>query len=125
MARHESIYDYVAPIKTGSGVVIGYKVFKNKMYYSRRYNKDVEITVSDKPYDGATFATDINSFGWLFHDVLCRDGKFKDGTPCNNLQASTVLSDILKSEGRWFRARSWFLGTWLFGGGKARKNGMY
>lgn len=120
----ESIYKYVEPIKTGSGVTLGYKVIKAKSYFSKRYNKEIEIKPTDKPYDGATGAMDINSFGWLFHDVLCRDGKFKDGTKCTNLQASMVLSDILDEEGRWVRSKTWFIATWLFGGGKARKNGM-
>lgn len=121
----ESIYNYIKPIKTGDGVVIGYRVIKNKSYLSRRYNKRVEIKTTDKPYDGATGAFDIDSFGWLFHDVLCRDGFFSDGSKCTNLQASSVLSDILSEEGRWFRRGSWFVATWLLGGGKARKNGMF
>ena len=121
----ESIYDYIETINTGSGKVIGYKVIKDKTYHSKRYAKSVTIKATDKPYDGATGAMDIDSFGWLFHDVLCRDGCFDDGTPCNNWQASMVLSDILEEEGRWFRARSWFIATWLFGGNKARKNGMF
>ena len=93
-------------------------------YYSKRYNKKITVPKGYKS-DGATGAIDINSKAWWVHDILCEFGKFDDGTPCNNLQASSVLSDILKSEGRWFRARSWFVATWLFGGGKARDNGMY
>ncbi len=120
----ESIYDYVEPIKTGDGFVIGYRVIKSKSYFSKRYQKRIDILTTDKPYDGATGAFDIDSFGWLFHDVLCRDGCFSDKSKCTNLQASLVLSDILSEEGRWFRQGSWFFATWLFGGGKARKNGM-
>ena len=74
--------------------------------------------------DGATGALDINSFSWLVHDKICYEGKFSDGSPCNNWQASQVLSDILKDEGKWFRSKTWFVATWLFGGGNARKNGM-
>ena len=121
----ESIYQYIEPIKTGDGKVIGYLVIKNKSYFSKRYQKRVEIKTTDKPYDGATGAFDIDSFGWLFHDVLCRDGCFSDKSRCTNIQASFVLSDILSAEGRWFRQGSWFFATWLFGGGKARKNGMF
>ncbi len=77
------------------------------------------------PSDGATGARDIDSDGWWVHDKLCDTGKFDDGSACTNLQASMILYDILKSEGRWFRARSWLVTTWLFGGGKARDNGMY
>ena len=121
----ESIYDYVEPITTGSDEIIGYRVIKDKTYWSRRYEKHVRILTTDKPYDGATGAFDIDSFGWLFHDVLCRDGCFEDGTKCTNAQASFILSDILSSEGRWFRSKTWLVATWLFGGGEARKNGMF
>lgn len=94
------------------------------VYYSERYDKYVTVP---KGYasDGATGARDIESLSWWVHDKLCDFGLFDDGTPCNNLQASMILKDILKSEGRWFRARSWFIMTWLFGGGLARDNGMY
>ena len=111
----ESIYDYVVPITTGSDKIIGYRVIKDKTYWSRRYEKHVRILTTDKPYDGATGAFDIDSFGWLFHDVLKRDKKFSDGSTCTNWQASQILSDILKGEGRWFRASTWFLSTLLWG----------
>lgn len=94
------------------------------VYYSKRYDKYVTVPVGYVS-DGATGARDIESISWWVHDKLCDFGLFDDGTPCNNWQASTILSDILKSEGRWFRARSWFIMTWLFGGGLARDNGMY
>ena len=110
-----SIYNYIEPIKTGDGDILGYVVIKNKTYYSARYNKKIDIRTTDKPYDGATGACDIDSFGWLFHDVLKRDKCFSDGSECTNLQASTVLNDILNSEGRWFRSKTWFLSTWLWG----------
>ena len=121
----ESIYDYIKPIKSGAGVVLGYQVIKDKGYFSKRYQKHLKIKASDKPYDGASGAMDIDSFGWLFHDVAKREKKFSDGSECTNHQASCILYDILKSEGRWFRSRSWFAATWLFGGGKARNNGMF
>ena len=117
-----SIYDYLDRYINEDGKE-RYRVFEEIRYYSTRYNKWVVAKVNDD-FDGATGALDINSFGWIIHDVLCRDGYFEGGTKCNNWQASSVLSDILKEENRWFRARSWFVATWLFGGGKARKNGM-
>ena len=120
-----TIYNYVRKVTTKEGVIIGYQVIKSKTYYSFRYSKCISIKLTDKYYDGATGAKDINSFSWLFHDVLCRDGTFDDKTTCTNWQASVVMRDILQEENRWFRANSWFLATWLFGGGKARKNGMF
>lgn len=100
-----------------------YKCLITIEYYSPRYDKWI-IVPKGYESDGATGASDIYSYGWWVHDVLCKRGTFEDSTPCNNLQASTIIYDILKSEGRWFRARTWFIATYLFGGGKARENGM-
>jgi hypothetical protein len=94
------------------------------IYYVSRYGKKVSIPTGRRS-DGATGAWDIISEAWWVHDELCNTGKFDDGTPCTNLQASTILSDILKKEGRWFRARTWFITTLAFGGGKARENGVF
>ncbi len=121
--QRKSIFEYVATIRANDGKLLGYKVRENIGYFSERYNKWVIAEKGDRS-DGATNAPDIDSFGWLFHDVLCSEGVFSDGSKCTNWQASSILSDILKAEGRWFRARSWFITTWLFGGGKARKNGL-
>ncbi len=90
-------------------------------YYSERYDKHV-IVPTGYPSDGATGAIDIDSDGWWVHDKLCDTGTWEDGTPCTNFQASTVLSDILRSEGRWARAIYWWPFTYLFGGGKCRDN---
>lgn len=111
----KKINGYIRPIKTGAGAVIGYKVIKDKTYYSKRYGKTVEIKTTDKPYDGATGAFDIDSFAWVFHDVLKRDKCFSDGTYCSNTQASFVIYDILREDGFWFRARSWYLATLVWG----------
>lgn len=97
---------------------------KEIVYYSKRYNKYV-VVPEGYPSDGATGAIDIFSNAWWVHDVLCDRGTWDDDTPCTNWQASTVLSDILREEGRYIRAVYWWPATWLFGGGKARKNGMY
>ena len=93
-------------------------------YYSSRYNRFVKVPLGFRS-DGATGARDISSQAWWVHDVLCVTGRFEDGTPCTNWQASCILSDILRAEGRWFRARSWFFATRILGGGAARANGMW
>ncbi len=80
---------------------------KEIVYYSKRYNKFITVPFN-YPSDGATGAIDIDSDSWWVHDKLCDTGKFDDGTPCTNFQASTVLSDILRSEGRWCRAIYWW-----------------
>lgn len=120
----ESIWDYVEVIRASNGETLGYKLLNNIAYYSLRYSKWIGAEVGDRS-DGATYAKDLNSFGWIFHDELCNDGTFEDGSECTNWQASHVLTDIMEEEGYWFRTRSWFVATWLFGGGKARDNGMW
>jgi len=93
-------------------------------YSSDRYHKSVTVP---KGYvsDGATWAIDIKSDSWWVHDKLCDTGRWDDGSACSNWQASTVLSDILRHEGRYIRAQYWRIFTWLFGGGQARTNGMW
>lgn len=93
-------------------------------YYSERYGHFVVVPLGYRS-DGATGARDIDSIGWWVHDFMCDTGTFSTGTPCTNQQASTVLYDILREEGYWFRARSWYLATLLLGGGKARDNGIF
>ena len=88
----------------------GYEVTRTVHYHSPRYNKDVTAP-RGMVYDGATGVPDIQSAGPLFHDVLCLRGTWDDGTPCSNLEASWVIHDIMKKEGRWGRSRTWFAGT--------------
>jgi len=130
---NESIYNYVdiKPRKSRGffgklfgKTVFDYVVTNGVTYYSMRYNRFITAKVGDV-FDGATGAMDIDSFAWIFHDVLCRYGCFEDGTKCNNWQASQVVSDILKKQGHNVRSKTWFAATWLFGGDKARKNGMF
>ncbi len=118
-----NIYNYIEKFRNRKGKRC-YRVTKSYVYYSSRYSKLITCAVN-MISDGATGAIDINSASWLVHDQLCDTGLFDDGTKCNNLQASAILSDILSEEGRWFRSYTWFITTWLFGGGKARANGLY
>lgn len=101
----------------------GYECAEDFLFYSKRYNKF--ILVQEGFYsDGATWAPDIDSDCWWVHDVICRYGKWTDGTPVSNWQASSVVHDILKDEGQEIRSDLWRLATFIFGGGAARKNGM-
>jgi len=104
----------------------GYYTNQNRIeYYSSEYDKFVTVPEGYKS-DGATGAFDVCNTSWMVHDKLCDTGIWDDGTPCTNIQASTVLSTILKDEcGRWFRAFTWKWMTFAFGGGEARKNGMF
>jgi len=101
-----------------------YKLIHDIYYYSNRYRKRVTVKAGTRS-DGATGAYDLNSKSWWIHDQICNTGLFDDSYKCSNWQASMILSDVLNSEGRWFRSKTWFIGTFLFGGGKARKNGMF
>jgi len=99
-------------------------------YYNPRYGKWIRVE-PQFPSDGATGAVDISgplevydtkkhayilaSQAWIIHDKLKKTKKFVDGTKCTNFQASCILSDILKSEGRWIRARTWWVATYLWG----------
>ena len=120
----KSVFDHLN-IRHNNKDGVYYKVIKEYAYFSKRYNKRVVAKVGFDT-DGATSALDINSFSWLVHDVLCDYAKFEDGSPCTNWQASQVLQDILKAEGKWFRARTWFWSTWFLGGKKIKStNGWY
>ena len=119
-----SVWGYVEKILAESGDVLGYKVLHNIAYHSIRYNKWIVIEAGDKS-DGATYAKDINTFGWLFHDELKVSGKFADGSECTNWQASAVLGDILELSGRWFRRYTWAFSTWFFGESKSLFKGVF
>jgi hypothetical protein len=101
----------------------GYECTKEYIYLSPRYNKFIIIPVGFYS-DGATGAIDVNTVAWWVHDHISRYGEWSDGTKITNWQASTVLSDILKDEGFWFRTYTWWIATFLFGGGAARENGL-
>jgi hypothetical protein len=117
---------YGSYIRNNSDWIINmeYILPKTIKYYSPRYKKWITVP-EGYASDGATGAIDIYSRSWWIHDKLCDTGKFDDGTPCTNWQASKVLSDVLAEEGHWLRAQYWFTFTWLFGGGEARENGMW
>jgi hypothetical protein len=102
-----------------------YKNPSGFIYCSPRYHKCITVP-KDYPSDGATGALDVCQKAWLTHDVICDRGYWDDGTKINNWQASKVISDILEDEcQRHIRKYTWFWATYLFGGGKARSNGMW
>lgn len=101
-----------------------YRLNETIVYRSPRYGKTITIP-KDRISDGATGAMDITSRGWWIHDELCRNGCWDDGTKLTNWQCSQVLQDVLVDEGRYWQSKRWFFATFLFGGGKARENGMF
>jgi len=90
----------------------GWVLDEDVCYYSPRYKKKIYIPKGYES-DGATGALDIRSLGWWVHDKMCEDMKWADGTPATRWQGSTVLSDILKDEGRYFRKTYWRYATML------------
>jgi hypothetical protein len=118
-----SIFNSIKLSSNGRGGY-NYVLMERIDYYSKRYNKRIVGKIGEF-FDGATGGLDIDSRAWIVHDILCRDGTFNDGTKCTNWQASVILSDILKEDGKWFRRYTWFAATFLFGGGKARENSMF
>lgn len=101
-----------------------YLCLREYKYHSTRYKKHIKIPAGRRS-DGATGAWDIRSTAWWVHDELCKSGCWDGGEKITNWQCSQVLSDILLEEGRWARALYWRVATFLFGGGKARENGMF
>ncbi len=125
----------------------GYVLLEDYKYYSKRYNRT--ITLRKRMWsDGATGFIDLGSTGfwarvftwlkkkihkiahsfksaWFFvHDQICNEGMWDDGTLIDNWTASTVAGDILWVDGwRLLSVPVWWA-TYLFGGGKARENGM-
>jgi len=81
--------------------------------HSARYDHSITCEAG-MPSDGATGAADLrNSRGFWVHDKLLLRMSWDDGYPCTNWQASRVLSDILKREGRKFRSITWLISTFL------------
>ncbi|MFA5026409.1 MAG: hypothetical protein WC713_00905 [Candidatus Methylomirabilota bacterium] len=88
----------------------GYEVLATMRYWSPRYKK--WITAPWKMiYDGSTGVPDLLTAGPVYHDVVCHWKSFDDGTPCSNLQASFIIHDVMKDEGRWGRCKGYFVGT--------------
>jgi len=101
-----------------------YTAEREIVYTSPRYGKTITVPKGRRS-DGATFVTDIDSESWWVHDELCLQGKWDDGTPVTALQAAMVISDILRSEKRWYRAVYWAVGTFFLGCAKAKANGWW
>lgn len=117
-------------------------------YYSKRYDKNIDLERFMKS-DGATGFIDIGAdrftariFNWLrekihgafarvksawffVHDKICNTGRWSDGTKITNWQASMVAFDILRADGWVILAAPVHFFTFLFGGGEAKKNGMF
>lgn len=98
-------------------------------YYSKRYGKFifVEKGYTEKGYSpsNATGVFDIYSAAWWVYCKLCDNGMWVGGDRVTNWCASMVLVDMLRREKIYFSAVYWFVETFLFGGGEARKNGMF
>jgi len=122
------------PFKNDEGYYIQQYTLR---WYSKRYGKWLTVVIG-YPMDGASGpAVDIYSESWPLHDRAtpepdkskwpkCAfgfwegDGYWDDGTPISLWQGSFILHDKLKEEGRWFRARTWWLATLIAGWWRGR-----
>ena len=100
-----------------------YKTIGN---YSRRFKNGKTLHLPhDYPSDGATGAPDIESDSWWWHDKACDDGCWADGSLITNWECANIIREVLWGEGHPLRAVYWHTATFIFGGGKARKNGFF
>ena len=127
---------------------------KKIRYYSPRYRKSIPPVLKGYISNGADVVADFYPKSWWVHDWICGSyfgsgpkpvgGVWSDGTPITNWQLSRVFADIIREEanekaaaadtvwgytknkvGAIVLPKTRFWGTWLFGGGKARDNGMW
>ena len=61
---------------------------------------------------------------WYGHDDICNTGMI-GGRRVSNFTASLCLSLLLWKDGYRAEAFTWFLPTFIGGGGEAKKNGMF
>ena len=112
-----------------------YTLSETFIYNDPRYKKTITIPSGTRS-DGSSGGADIYSGYWGVHDLVCERGTWDDGTPITNWQASSIASYILRNEYsvdekrwwlEWRLPRSYYIfwATFLFGGGKARDNGMF
>lgn len=94
-------------------------------YYSERYGKSISVP-ANYPSNGANYVEDLHPTAFFVHDRGCEHGYWDDGSKMCNLELSFVYYDILVTCGtpRWRAAIRW-AGTFLRGGGQARKHGLW
>jgi hypothetical protein len=93
-------------------------------FYSVRYKKRILIP-EGFPSNGANVVIDLCPTAFFLHDYGCVTGTWLDGSLMCNRELSTVYHDVLCAFGfRWLAKIRW-IGTFLWGGGKARENGMW
>ena len=93
---------------------------KGFTYHSKRYDKNITIPPMYQS-DGATYAPDLSRTAFFVHDRICQHGKFDDGTPVTNWQASSIYYDILGDKGFSFRKYHRRFLTYWFGGKNLKK----
>lgn len=92
-----------------------YRLLESIVYFDKRSGKFVTIPVGYISNGASGPAIDIASLSWWVHDWLVETMKWDDGSYCSIWDSSLVLHDILMEENRWFRAKTWFLATMIFG----------
>lgn len=94
------------------------------VYYSERYDKFLTIP-EGYPSNGANAVKDKCPTAFFVHDYGCNEGKWDDGSLMCNRELSSVYADILKGVGFWWRSKIRWIGTFIGGGGQAKKNGWW
>ncbi len=94
------------------------------VYTSVRYGRQLTIP-DDYPSNGANVVKDRCATAFFCHDFCCNEGAWDNDIRMCNREASFVYHDILVHAGYPFLAKIRWIGTFLFGGGQARKNGMW
>lgn len=94
-------------------------------YYSPRYKKSITIPAG-YPSNGANLVKDRVPTAFFVHDRGCEWGLWSDGTKMCNRELSFVYYDILRVfDVAWFYSFCRLVGTFIGGGGAARKNGLW
>jgi hypothetical protein len=123
-SKLREMYDYINICPDGNDGM-KFLLLRDQYYWSERYGKGIKAG-SGFRWNGADWVCDLEdgdamSKGPLFHDVVCNNGCWEDGTPISNWKRSMILRDILSAEGRSVRKRTWFWATFLFGGKNVKK----
>ena len=104
-----------------------YTLLENVFWRDPKTGKYI-VARKGESYDGATGAIDILgdvkaeragqvvnvSKSWVLHDVVCRTGRWSDGSKISEYDKARILGVALRQEGRWIRGIFWPIATFLY-----------
>ncbi len=91
-----------------------------EMYHRGKHGR-IKTIPQGRQSDGATRAKDLCPEAFFTHDEFCIDPYWDDGTPITNWEASREYRKILKRYGYSMRGWVRHYATFLFGGGRIKK----